>query len=64
MGFCRRSSRSATVSTEGPTILFTLTRANLERMRSERPELASALDDFIMRVMADRIDAANRQFAF
>ncbi len=64
MGFFRRTRRSATVSSEGPTILFTLTRGNLERMRSERPDLASTLDDFIMRVLADRIDALNQQSVF
>jgi sulfate permease, SulP family len=63
MGFFRHSMRSATVSSDGPAILFTLTRANFERMRRERPDLASAFDDFIMRVLADRIDFANRAVA-
>ena len=63
MGFFRRSVRSATVSSDGPVVLFTLTRANLERMRRERPDLASAFDDFIMRVLAERIDFANREIA-
>ena len=63
MGFFRRAARSATVSADGPAILFTLTRTNLERMRRERPELASAFDDFIIRVLANRIDAANREVA-
>jgi sulfate permease, SulP family len=63
MGFFRRSIRSATVSADGPAILFTLTRANFERMRRERPDLASAFDDFIIRVLADRIDIANREVA-
>jgi sulfate permease, SulP family len=63
MGFFRHSVRSATVSADGPVILFTLTRANFERMRRERPDLASAFDDFILRVLADRIDFANREVA-
>jgi sulfate permease, SulP family len=63
MGFFRHSVRSATVSSDGPAIVFTLTRANFERMRRERPDLASAFDDFIMRVLADRIDFANRAVA-
>jgi SulP family sulfate permease len=63
MGFFRHSARSATVSSDGPVILFTLTRANFERMRRERPDLASAFDDFIMRVLADRVDFANRAVA-
>ena len=41
------------------TTLFTLTRANFQRMRRERPDLASAFDDFILRILADRIDFAN-----
>jgi len=61
MGFFRRRERSATVSSEGPVVLYTLTRANFERMRGERPDLASAFDDFIMCVLADRIDFANRE---
>jgi SulP family sulfate permease len=63
MGFFRRGVRSATVSSDGPAILFTLTRANFDRMRRERPDLASAFDDFIMRVLADRLDIANRGVA-
>jgi sulfate permease, SulP family len=63
MGFFRESARSATVSSEGSTSLFTLTRANFERMRRERPDLASAFDDFIMRIMSNRIDSANRELA-
>lgn len=55
MGFFRRSVRSATVSSDGPATLFTLTRANFERMRRERPALAIDVDDFILRVMADRV---------
>jgi SulP family sulfate permease len=63
MGFFRRSLRSATVSSDGPATIFTMTRANFERMRTERPDLASAFDDFIMRVLADRVDFANRTVA-
>jgi SulP family sulfate permease len=63
MGFFRHSVRSATVSADGPAILFTLTRDNLERMRRERPDLASAFDEFIIRVLASRIEVANREVA-
>ncbi len=63
MGFFRRTERAATVSSDGPAILFTLTHPNFERMRRERPDVASAFDDFIMRILADRIDFANRQAA-
>ncbi len=63
MGFFRRSVRSATVSAEGAATIFTLTRANFERLRRERPDLAAAFDDFILRVLADRVDFANRAIA-
>ena len=63
MGFFRRSARSATVSSDGPATLYTLTRVNLEKMRRERPDLASAFDDFILRILADRIEFANSQVA-
>ena len=54
---------AATVTSDGPAVLFTLRRDNFERMRRERPDLASAFDDFIMRILADRIDVANREVA-
>jgi SulP family sulfate permease len=63
MGFFRYSVRSATVSSDGPAVLFTLHRASFERLRRERPDLASAFDDFIKRILADRIDIANREIA-
>jgi sulfate permease, SulP family len=60
MGFYRRIARSATVSTTGPATIFTLSRENFERMRRERPDLAAAFDNFIVRVLAERVDATNR----
>jgi hypothetical protein len=32
-------------------------------MRVERPDLANVFDDFILRILADRIEFANRQIA-
>jgi sulfate permease, SulP family len=61
MGFFRRSTRSASVSSDGPAVLFTMTRANLEKMRREQPDLAGAFNDFIVRILADRLDATNRE---
>lgn len=61
MGFFRHSTRSATVSSDGPVTIFTLNRVNFERMRRERPDLASAFDDFIVRVLADRLSFAHRE---
>ncbi len=63
MGFFRHSVRSATVSSEVPATVYTLTRAGFERMQRERPELANAFAQFIIRVLADRFDAATRTVA-
>ena len=63
MGFFRNSARSSTVSSQGPTVLFTLTRAHFERMRKERADLAIAFRDFMIRVLADRIDTRDREIA-
>ncbi|NWG25245.1 MAG: SLC26A/SulP transporter family protein [Pseudorhodoplanes sp.] len=63
MGFFRRTPRSATVSADAPATLYTLTRDNFERMRRERPDLASAFDDFIIRTLAERVEFANRGVA-
>jgi sulfate permease, SulP family len=63
MGFFRQVARCASVISDGPATLFTLTRANFNRMRRERPDLASAFDDFIVRVLADRVESRNREVA-
>jgi sulfate permease, SulP family len=63
MGVFRRSVRSATVSSEGPTALFTLTRNNFERMRRERPDLVIAFEDFMIRILSDRIISREREVA-
>ena len=61
MGFFRHSARSANVSSDGPAVLFTLTRPNFERMRRERPDLAIAFHGFILNILVDRIYFANRE---
>jgi SulP family sulfate permease len=63
MGFFRHGVRSASVSSDGPAVLFSLTRANFARMRREHPDLASAFTEFIIRILADRIESVNRQIA-
>jgi SulP family sulfate permease len=60
MGFIRRVPRSATVVTEGPATLYTLSRADFDRLRRERPELASAFDDFLLRTLAERLTVTER----
>jgi hypothetical protein len=40
-----------------------LTRANFERMRRERPDLATAFDSFMIRIISDRVDSAHLEIA-
>jgi sulfate permease, SulP family len=63
MGFFRGTVRSATVFTEGEVTLFSLTRDSYERMKWDRPELALALNAFILRILADRLEFANQSVA-
>ena len=63
MGFFRRTPRSATVSSEGPAVLYTLSRAAFERMQRERPDLANAFDEFLLRTLADRLVLTERMVA-
>ena len=63
MGFFRQSVRSATVASDGPATLFTLTRANFELMQQERPDLASAFYRCIIRMLADRVEFSNKVVA-
>lgn len=55
MGFFGRALRSATVTAEGPATVLTLTRASFERLRRERPDVASAFYEFLLRTLSDRI---------
>lgn len=55
MGFFGNLARSATVTAEGPATVWTLTRDRFERLRRERPELASAFYEFLLRTLSERI---------
>jgi sulfate permease, SulP family len=63
MGFFRQIARSASVSSDGPAVLFSLTRANFDRMRSERPVEANAVAEFVVKILAERIESLNREVA-
>jgi sulfate permease, SulP family len=60
MGFFRGINRMATIRTDGPVELFTMTRANFERMKIERPVVAQAFYTFIICVLADRLEFSSR----
>ena len=63
MGFFRGNVRRATVSVEGESLVFTLTRTAYDRLCIEDPELATAFLEFIVRALADRLEFANRGIA-
>lgn len=63
MGLIRGGPRSATVSTGGPATVYTLRRERLEAMRRERPELAIAVVEFLLRTVADRLVVTERTVA-
>lgn len=61
MGFFRQQSRSATVVADGPAVIFTLDRKNFERMLADDPKLAASFYEFVIHVLADRLEFANRE---
>lgn len=63
MGFFRRVARSATVSAEEPTTLFTLRRDQFDRMCREQPALAIAFQEFLLRSLSDRNVLTDRLIA-
>ncbi len=60
MGFFRGLTRSAAVTAEEQAVVYSLARESFERMRRESPELAEAFCEFVIQVLADRVDFANR----
>ncbi|MDX2202711.1 MAG: SulP family inorganic anion transporter [Hyphomicrobiaceae bacterium] len=63
MGFFRRTPRTATVIADEDTVLFSLSRESFQRLREGEPKLAGEIYDFIIRVLADRLDFANSEVA-
>jgi SulP family sulfate permease len=63
MGFFRGNVRRATVSVEGESLVYTLTRSAYDRLCAEHPDLATAFLEFIVRALADRLEFANRGIA-
>jgi SulP family sulfate permease len=61
MGFFRKRPRTATVSAQTDAVVYTMTRASLERMLREEPALAGHFLQFIIRTLADRVEFANRE---
>ncbi len=63
MGFFRDKARAASVAAAAPTVVYTLTRADYDRLAREEPSLARTLLEFVVRALADRLDLANREVA-
>jgi SulP family sulfate permease len=63
MGFFRSGTRSAAVTVDGPTVIYSLSRASFDRMRMSDPALANAFLGFIVRTLAERLEFANRQIS-
>jgi sulfate permease, SulP family len=60
MGLYLDDTRSAWVTTDGPTIAHRISAAAIKRMESEDPEAASAFHQGVARVLAARLDLMNR----
>ena len=63
MGFYRGQPRAATILAEEPTVVYRLTRKAFLRMHKRDPEIVSSFHRMIVRVLADRLDFANREVA-
>ncbi len=63
MGFYRGQPRAATILAEEPTVVYRLTRKAFLRMHKRDPEIVSSFHRLIVRVLADRLDFANREVA-
>lgn len=48
-------SRSASVRTTRPSVLYRLSTAALKRMTGQAPELAAAFHQFVVRLLAERM---------
>jgi sulfate permease, SulP family len=51
------------VVADRPSVVLTLSRKNFDRIRTEKPELAAEFLQFIVRMLADRLDSANLENA-
>jgi sulfate permease, SulP family len=60
MGLITHRVRSATIRAEAPSVLYELTADSYERMQHEDPALSQALLGYVIAVMAERLNFANR----
>jgi SulP family sulfate permease len=60
MGLITHRVRSATIQAETTSVLYELTTMSYERMKTDEPELSHALLGYIVAVLAERLNFANR----
>jgi len=63
MGFFRKAPRAAAVIAEQPTVIYRLTRKSFERMQAEDPKAAAEFYRFIVHLLSDRLEFANREIS-
>jgi sulfate permease, SulP family len=63
IGLYLQQQRSASVVAEEATTAFRLTDEALKRMKSQKPTLAAAFDEFMVRVLAERVIIASQRLA-
>jgi SulP family sulfate permease len=61
LGFYIDAPRSASVVADARTIAYRLTRSAMVEMKAKDPELAIAFNDLMLRVIAERLVATNRE---
>lgn len=63
MGFFRNAKRSVSILADEPITMYSITREKLKEMEIHLPELHAQILKFIIRVLADRVDMANREIS-
>jgi len=63
MGFFRGVPRTANVVAEAPTVVYRLTREAFANMQAKDPTAAAAFHKLIIRLLADRLEFANREIS-
>jgi SulP family sulfate permease len=63
MGFYRRVPRTASVIAEQPSVVYRLTREAFNAIEAADPAAASAFHKLIIRLLADRLEFANREIS-
>lgn len=63
MGFFRSAKRSVSIFADEPLIIYSLTRDKFKELEHHSPIVHARILEFIIRVLADRVDMANREIS-